>query len=207
MYCNSVTLKGSKCKKIAISQGLCKTHQPKCNFPINSSLFCKRKVKNDCYCYQHQEFPKYKKTYNIVIFGKGGTGKSSYMKCLQKQNLEKGYIADWEITQYKIERNDVIFNFKILPGQRLHVEYDFENIDAVIVFVTVENTPLFSRETLDNFNKINEKYNLPCIIVNNIFNNYSKSKILKTTLPIFNINVIKNENLTEPLDYLVNTLK
>jgi len=210
MFCSSNTSNGSQCKKLSVSQGLCEKHQPKCDSLTFNGFKCKRKVKIGELCQQHKlKIQKNKPVYNIVIFGKGGTGKTSYMKSLQNEKFDNRYIADWGITNSIIELENTILKIQVLPGQRLHEVYDFSDIDAVIVFVTAEVTPLFSKETLTNFNKINKKYNLPVIVVNNVFGSYinRKSKnILKTTLPLFDINVEKNEKLMEPLEYLVNML-
>lgn len=219
MFCSSNTSNGSKCKKFAVFQGLCEKHQPKCNSLTLGGFKCKIKVKIGETCHNHKFLTDLnsninecvsKTTYNILIFGKGGTGKTSYMKSLQEQKFDKRYIADWNITNSEFELENTILKFKVLPGQRLHESYDFSNIDAVIVFVTAEITPLFSKETLTEFNKINKKYNLPVIIVNNVFGSYTNRKsknIFKTTLPLFDINVEKNEKLTEPLKFLVSNLK
>jgi len=212
MFCSSNTLNGIQCKKLVVSQGLCEKHQPKCNFITINGFKCKRKVKIGELCQHHKsETSKNKKpVYNIMIFGKGGTGKTSYMKSLHKQKFDKRYIADWDITNSEFELENAVLKFQVLPGQRLHESYDFSDIDAVIVFVTAEVTPLFSKETLTNFNKINKKYNLPVIIVNNVFGSYTNKKsknIFKTTFPLFDINVEKSEKLMEPLEYLVSNLK
>jgi len=216
MICNSNTLNGSNCNKFATFQGFCEKHQPKCNFNTLNGLKCKRKVKFGELCHQHLNLNNieqiqcvFKPTYNIVIFGKGGTGKTTYMKSLLKQKFDKRYISDLYITKYTIEINNAIFNFELLPGQRLHENYDYLGIDAVIVFVTAEVTPLFSKETLSNFNKINKNHNLPVIVVNNVFGSYinkASNNKLKTTLPLFDINVEKNEKITEPLNYLAEIL-
>ena len=211
MFCSSNTLNGIQCKKLVVSQGLCEKHQPKCNCITVNGFKCKRKVKIGELCQQHKtEFIQHSKpVYNIMVFGKGGTGKTSYMKSLNKQKFDKIYIADWNITNSEIELENAILKFKVLPGQRLHENYDFSGIDAVIVFITSEIAPFFSKETIINFNNINKKYNLPAIVVNNVFGSYTNKKsknIFKTTLPLFDINVEKNEKLIEPLEYLVSNL-